>query len=318
MENTQKQHICTHCDYTSAWKHNLTRHMVTKHHQPNVNVSQPNVNVSQPNVSLSKECSKCRHVFAQRCIMLKHLEKCNGLSTLACAFCKKIYASRQSKYQHLRVCAAKKEAESKALINVSVLHLEPKAVSATGTNISITGNNIVNNIQNNNITQNITLVLNPTESLLFDHISKRAMKSILDTYDDSEKLSNFSEKVLKRKENLCVRKTNLKSASSLVHIGNDLWEARTDKQIMPKLMSSLAHTFNESMDMHNIEMANALKQFIEDVECDGEHDNDDDEEIAHMQRLYKRTMNNVKHILFNITKQTIGEEKAKAMLEDRK
>jgi hypothetical protein len=95
-----------------------------------------------------------------------------------------------------------------------------------------------------------------------------------------------------------------------VHVGNDVWEARGDSQVIPKLLCNLAMTFADSIGTYKIAIQEALETYIEDVTCDGEHGNNDKDEIQRMQVLYKKTMNNVKHILFNVTKHAIGELKA--------
>jgi TatD DNase family protein len=52
-------------------------------------------------------------------------------------------------------------------------------------------------------------------------------------------LTDFSTLLLGRRENQCVRKTNLHSSSSAVHVGNDKWVYQTDKLIYPKIYTAL-------------------------------------------------------------------------------
>lgn len=313
---------------------------------PNVTLATPNVTLSTPNVTRiatpdesipqnCRTCYKCDKVFSRHNVLTRHVIHCTGLSSLQCPICQKLVNSRGSKYKHVKACRAKREEESKALVVVQPLEVElqlPELLAQTeviplqeptSATIANTTNNITingdvqqnNNITNNNITQNI-IVFQHNEPLLHDHITKKALRKILQSHhcNYSDLLTAFSQEVLKRKENQCVRKTNLRSTSSAVHVGNDVWEARTDKQVIPKLLCNLAMTFAGSMETYKLAIQKALDQFIEDVTCDGEHGNDDAEEIAHMQKLYKNTIGNVKHILFNVTKQTMGEKKANAML----
>ena len=135
MTEPVKTHSCVHCDYKSAWKHNVTRHMVTKHNLSNVHTPLPNVhnnlaNVHNPSPNVHnplpnvhnplqniKTCTKCTRVFATKYTMLKHSERCKGVNRLQCEYCNKIYASRASKCNHLKACPSKMEAESKALVS---------------------------------------------------------------------------------------------------------------------------------------------------------------------------------------------------------
>jgi hypothetical protein len=197
----------------------------------------------------------------------------------------------------------KKEIESKALV-----------CQQEGTANGSVAHSITNN---NNVTINVTnniIAFKENEELLADHITKQYLRKLLYLPTDyGDLLTNYSESVLKRKENQCVRKTNLRSSSSLVHLGNDVWEAQADSHILPRLLNNLAITFSCSLDKYKMEMTKMLDQFIEDVTCNGEHGTSDAEEAARMRRMYKNTINNVKHILFNLTKQTLGEQKANAM-----
>jgi hypothetical protein len=251
--------------------------------------------------------------------MLKHCQKCNGLvNKLDCEYCNKTYASLHSKYNHLRICPVKKEVESKALVCQQAEGGAVASGSGTVAQSITNNNNITNNTtNNNNVTINVTnniIAFKENEELLADHITKQYMKQLLHLPSDyADLLTNYSENVLKRKENQCVRKTNLRSSSSLVHLGNDVWEAQADNHILPRLLNNLAITFSCSLEKYKMQMTKMLDQFIEDVTCNGEHGTNDVEEAARMRRMYKNTINNVKHILFNLTKQTLGEQKANAM-----
>ena len=78
--------------------------------------------------------------------------------------------------------------------------------------------------------------------LLNDHISKGELKKMISNFDFSKVLTDYSTALLSRKENQCVRKTNLNSTSSSVHVGDNKWEFQTDKYIYPKLLTNIANT----------------------------------------------------------------------------
>jgi hypothetical protein len=120
--------------------------------------------------------------------------------------------------------------------------------------------------------------------------------------------------VLKRKENQCVRKTNLRSSSSSVHVGDNVWEAQADAQVIPKVLCNLAMTLSGSIEEYKLAARETLEMFIEDLTCYGEHGNDNKDEIAKLKVLYKKTLSSLRHNLFNITRQTIGAQKAMEML----
>ena len=111
--------------------------------------------------------------------------------------------------------------------------------------------------------------------------------------------------------NQCVRKTNLRSTSSAVHIGDDNWEYHSDKQVLPKLLSNIAGNFNEVAEQYKSNIYKQLETFMIDVTCEAQDCHEDVEEEARMKALYKRTVLNIKHLLFNLTKQTIAEKRKK-------
>jgi RecJ-like exonuclease len=139
MENPETNHTCTHCDYKSKWKHNLSRHMVTKHtpqivslHTQNVSLPAQNVvpisqnvvlpahNVSLDTESSRKQCYKCQQTFASVWSTKRHISICTGsVNSLTCDFCNKTFAQRSGKCKHLKICKAKAEADSKALVVVN-------------------------------------------------------------------------------------------------------------------------------------------------------------------------------------------------------
>ena len=295
--------------------------MVSKHTAANVRVSAKNVRDSNDD---SKQCPKCKKEFARRIYMLNHSETCNGLHKLQCEHCLKMLACRSSKSEHLRCCKVKLEKDSCAVVPF------PSAPTAGTTSTLITGDhNTVNNTTNNNNNNttnnnNNTMNINQPNIIVFgseikfvdDHISKQMLTKLLKNKDFEGMLSLYSHELLKRKENQCVQKTNLRSAISKVHVGNNVWESRLDQHIYPDLMTSIAFNFSGSMDKYKIAMQKALDTYIEDVTCNGEHGNSDaKEQIKRMQASYKNLIGTVKLILFDLTKQAMATTKAQAICD---
>jgi hypothetical protein len=110
-----------------------------------------------------------------------------------------------------------------------------------------------------------------------------------------------------------VRKTNLLSGSSSVHVGNDKWEYHADKEVLPKLLSNIASNFNDVRENIKVRICEQLDTFIEDVMCEAEDCHEDKDEELRLKQLHKRTLRNVKHLLFNLTTQTLLEKRNKLM-----
>ena len=333
---------CQFCDCKSKWKSNITRHMVRNHTAPNVNVPAPNVNVPAPNVNVfapnvnvpapnvnvfeddniqyTNQCTLCNKIFSRKCILTKHIEKCKGINnSLQCEFCNKIYSSRQTKSIHLRICKIKKELDSQALIihtsndeNINDTTTTPNQNTSIGQinnmqNANIQNANTINNNNNNN-TNNITnvIVFDPEKmELLHDHITKSKFTKMVTHPDFVKILTDYSTEILSRKENQCVRKTNLLSSSSAIHMGNDKWIYQSDKEVLPKLLSNIASNFKNITEEYKIKIMKQLDTFMTGVTCEATdyHDNEKDE--VRLKKLFKHTLTNVKHLLFNYTKETL-------------
>ena len=334
---------CANCDYNSKWKYNVTRHMMVKHTSTKVTdpstkvtvastkVTDPSTKVTDPSTKVtdlqneqnictdteSKQCQKCNKLYAKRCTMLKHQVTCQGTTNpLQCEFCMKIFAYKSNKSQHKKICKNKEnqvfqelilyENKEKSNNNIQTQQQTQPPSQQLITNIqnaeNITNNNTINNTTNNVI--NNIIVFDPVNmELLNDHISKKDIKKMVNNHDFVKVLSDYGQALLGRTENQCVRKTNLRSSSSAVHIGNDKWEYHSDKQILPKLLANIATNFGTMTQDHKITILKQLDDFIVGVTCEGVDYYEDKDEDALLKSQFKSTSNNIKHVLFNITKQ---------------
>ena len=356
MASDSKIHTCEHCDYTSQWKCNVTRHMVRKHsnaenenvsqmlsldvpnvvaHVPNVVAHVPNVvvlqnnNISEINLDtngiLCKTCEKCNKLFSRRDKMLKHTTICKGIiNTLSCEYCSKTFASRYTKSHHLRLCKAKKEVDMCALVvhdpqnTVESAHEEPQEpqepqeptvqnITNNTINNTINNNGTINN--NNTVIQNIIVYNANSMELLNDHITKSELRKMVNSLDFPKVLTDYSTALLSRRENQCVRKTNLRSTSSAIHVGDDKWIYQSDKEVLPKLLSHIATNLGNIQHEYKIKIMAELDTFIIDVQSEAIDCHENAAEEARLKVLFKRTLTNVKHLLFNLTKQTIAEKR---------
>ena len=130
MADTTHRYFCDQCDYRSTRMYNLTRHIVLKHEQtinrvvpPSVTVLPTTVTVNPSSVMVvpksvtpivnNKQCVKCNKVFAKRCTMVKHSEKCKGIINKSeCQYCHKIFSCNQGTCNHVRICPIKKQTDA--------------------------------------------------------------------------------------------------------------------------------------------------------------------------------------------------------------
>lgn len=277
-------------------------------------------------VTNSKQCDKCLHIFTQRHSLLKHYANCKGIvNKCQCIYCYKIFQNVRMKNNHYRTCSAKKQydANTKKASEDPTIDVESTSfdktnntevnnqtiINANTTNNNTTNNNTTNNnttnIQNNNTTNNnITniMVFKENEPLLFDHITKQSLKKIIQLPNFDDVVKAFGEEVWKRKENQCVKKTNMRSSTSSVHVGNNVWESRTDKLVYPPLICNIVITLGEVTESHNFTIQKHQLQHSEDFTCNGEHGTDNEpKEAAFVKKMFKDTIDNVKQIIYNST-----------------
>jgi hypothetical protein len=100
-------------------------------------------------------------------------------------------------------------------------------------------------VQQNNV--NI-VVYNPNNiEFLTDHINLKSLFSDManQSQDKPAILSHYSRALINRKENQCVRKTNVRSSHSQVHVGDNNWESRLDKDVYPKVVCNIANQMSD-------------------------------------------------------------------------
>lgn len=323
MSTDCKKYKCDFCDYESCKIYNTRRHMVLKHENnvapnvhsvaPNVHSVAPNVHPVAPNVHPDIICQHCNKTFCKKSNLDKHLKVCKGIiDRKTCHYCKNIFSSRSSKCNHIRICKVRKEIESQALIvydKSKELDTSNKETKIEQHNITQNANTInnTNNTTNNNTIINQIIVFDPKNmSLLSDHISKKEFIELAKNTDFSKTLTDYGAALLNRTENQCIRKTNLKSSSSAVHVGDNKWEYQTDKYIYPKLLSKIADNFGDVKENFKVHVYSELETFIDDVMSEATDCHSDKNDELRLQRLYKKLFNNIKHHIFNLTKHNLS------------
>jgi len=332
MTSHCKNYKCSACDYISEKKYNVTRHIVrthnnntiTKNSQKGTENSQKGTENSQkgtensqkgtdfeneeiPHDSLCTSCYKCHKNISNKYNLKRHELTCKGVDTLQCEFCFKYFKYRHNKYEHVKICKIKNEIEQKSLILIN-----SEALKINNENNQNITNNIINsnNTTNNTVINNNIIVYDPANmQLLNDHITRDQFKKIIYNHDYPKILTDFSTLLLGRRENQCVRKTNLHSSSSAVHVGNDKWVYQTDKLIYPKLLSNIATNFGNVGESLKVSICKRLEGFTEDVTCEATDCHDNNQEELALKRQYRILFNNFKHLVFNLTKQELEELK---------
>jgi len=246
-----------------------------------------------------------------------------------------MFKSKNTKCQHLRTCKEKQKAES--LMMSTIQDINNDSAPTTVSNSHNTTNNTTNNTHTNshntnshntntnshNTTANHIniIVFNPDndsiyEPMLHGHIDVASLRRMMFQDDRVKMLDQFYKRLLELPENRCVIKTNLKSSTSKVHIGNGIWEVRSDKDVYPKMVSQNATTFQHAchdIELENKRTQNSLDRFVDDI-CSGSGDPNDREMGRSVQRVLNVLAGHMKFTVFNQTKQMTGLSKRPAVI----
>ena len=307
---------CTFCHYKTNRPFNLDRHMVIKHlQQKKKNTSTKETLAStketldSTKIILPNQCDICEKIFAKHCTMIYHKEKCKGkINPFQCIYCNEIFTYSTHKYRHQKICKEK-------IPSTDLCIPENEANSIIGTNINI-GTNICTNIgnienQNNNTsninnTQNINIVIysnDTTEKFLNDsHIDNNTIAKIINDQSMLDTLNNYNRELFSIKENQCIRKTNLRSSDSKIHIGNNKWETRKDSEIFPKLMCSSANSFSEILTLKRLSRRYPeLDKVLHYVGEEGYINTDDKIKEKEINDLFKDSVRSFTRIIYDLT-----------------
>ena len=302
---------CSCCEYKSNKKYNLTRHMVSKHnnakdkndtiihrnatiYNKNDTITHRNDTIYNKNAITDNKCSKCNKILSSKQYLEKHLLICKGvLNPLECYLCHKILANRGSKSTHLKKCKG-------ILINEPSTELTN---NNTIINNTVINNNINNGVINN--TSNITniIIFDPLKpygtTLKTDHINLEFISKLL-KIKEKDALTLYTKKLLDNPENRCIKKTNLRSIYSQIHIGDNKWDCCYDNDIYPKFISEISNCLRKLLLSQNlnIEVINKLIEFIDYMAEDG-YCNDDDK-CDEIKRQYKEQIKKTKIIIYNL------------------
>ena len=312
---SSKKYNCSLCLYKTDIKFNFNRHMVLKHTKnEDKKVGDYCKNVDDycnkvvdccrkvddccKEVDCDNKCIKCNKILSSKYYLQKHLIICKGVSNpLECHLCHKIYSDKTSKSHHLKICKGKISSE---------LILTTNNINSNNVN-----NNTItttNNINNGTInTTNITniIIFDPSNTngttLKTDHIDLDFISSLLKK-KENDALFLYIKKMLDNPANRCIRKTNLRSIFSEIHVGNNKWDSCYDKDIYPKILSEFSNCFGDLLTtkVPNKKIINKLLEFIDYIAEDGYCNN---EEIKdEIRNNYKTLIQKTKTIFYNITK----------------
>lgn len=263
-------HRCAHCEYSSNRKYNLVRHM--KVHADVQSEAPTDASTSGGN---TYSCESCYKTFTRRQRLVEHEEKCRHVHTpLECPVCHVVCADRFRLSKHKRDCHA----------------------DGSGTSGNTTINNIgTQNIHNTNITNNIQLLVFPTEGEDFDfntkHITPARLLAMVKNPKPAIGFGKFVGAVLENPVNRFVYKTNPNVNYSKVHTGDGNWEYALDNDVFPEVTHHMTTAALGRLE----EDKKTLQAYASTFKAHVQEINEDDDSIAFQEALAR-----MKLILINM------------------
>lgn len=249
---------------------------------------------------MSFTCDRCKKVLTTKQGLQRHENICTGIHPLECKYCFKFLSNIKTKYKHSLIC--KFNPKNNPEENPVDRHLEhiddsisnSQTINNNTTNNNITNNNTTNynttnnnttnnNITHNNITNNTTINNNYINLVKFEsnknhytqlispNIAIDEVKALLNHYCDLRNkyshldiLRMYSHKLFDIPENRCVKKTNLNSKYSKVHLGNNQWSTIPDRNVYDKLVMDTTRTFIDNLNRVDEEKSIHIQKNIQD------------------------------------------------------
>jgi len=214
----------------------------------------------------------------------------------------------------MKIC---KEKQTTALV------VQPHTTIGTniGTNIETTNitNNNSNNTNNYGTINNMSIIVyndKDADSFKTDHISYRDLKDTLKIMNrdvnDEKKVSvieQYMRHLLSNPDNRCIKKTNMRDVYSKIHVGDNNWISKSDKDIYPKLTCNIAEGLSGLIGVRNAEQSmikqaklNELSQFLDYMTDNGYRNDDDDEINQQTEMLFRELVKRIKGVVFDVTK----------------
>jgi hypothetical protein len=246
----------------------------------NVNNNVQNVNTSVENVNnlygkhghteVMYKCPECYKEYKHKRYLTAHLEKCEKNKTpYECMLCKKVLSSRQALYLHKKNHCKGTDIvpyvplEASAMIGTDPAAPSTSAGASTSAAASTINNgtliNQVNQVtttntnSNNNITINVfPQALESDFEINTDHMDIKRLKRNILNQTLYQAVGTSMRMVLENKDNLPVKKKNMRSNFSYVHVGDNKWEARNDSEVFGLISFHISRCIQVYLDGKNM------------------------------------------------------------------
>jgi len=295
-----KRHINSkHCSKIITSSNNSSKEQNINIEEQNINMEEQFINMEEQNINMEEQNINMEEQFIniENITDIEYHNSINeGYKQYKCEYCYKFFVYKKTLKRHINVCKKKKHPHEciachKVFACAPSLCVHRKSCIGTylvtyedtnnelvnipiATNVIDTQNvellqNIQNqnNIQTQNNTQNITINVFPSSlqsdfSIDTSHFDVDKLKHKLKHQSIYEAVGTSLRLVLENRDNLPVKKKNIKSNYSYVHLGDDKWEMRKDKEIYAMISFHISRCIQVYLEGKNL---NQLKKYYQEA-----------------------------------------------------
>ena len=140
-----------------------------------------------------------------------------------------------------------------------------------------------------------------------EHLSNQIIRSLTQLHEEKDMVAHYTRQLLVNPMNQCIRKTNLRSSHSKVHIGDNKWETHHDKEVYPKLVADVSNRLSEHMNQEKTKVhihRNTYNRLIQFLECFADYGYCAEDELEHKIPMdFRELIQRAKAIAFDMTKE---------------
>jgi len=219
------------------------------------------------------KCDECYKIFKHKKSLVRHTPLCEKTNDPHdCPTCRKHFSCRQALYEHKsQYCKGTDIVPYVPQEASAMIGTDPAAPSTSAAASTINNGTLINQVHqvnqvttsntttttntnsNNNITINVfPQALESDFEINTDHMDIKRLKRNILNQTLYQAVGTSMRMVLENKDNLPVKKKNMRSNFSYVHVGDNKWEARNDCEVFGLISFHISRCIQVYLDGKNM------------------------------------------------------------------
>jgi len=115
-------------------------------------------------------------------------------------------------------------------------------------------------------------------------------------------IREYTKMLWENEINRCIKKTNIRSSHSQVHVGDNNWESRMDKEVYPYMVNSIGNNLSDFMLEHYTDGFRRSRDSFVDSMADNGNCGGDNDKLKESQGYFRLLTQESKLLVFDKTK----------------